>query len=93
MANPFKEAEKRKKTPPGAPEARVETPVETPVEKPTEPIEEKTNPLAGMIETKKTGKTQAYYLSMESIDKLNKLAKMNKCSASKALDMLIKNTL
>lgn len=94
MANPFKDAEKKKKVPPGsgmvAPvQAEVEPKIE---EKPVEPVA-KENPLAGMIETKKAGKTQAYYLSLESIDKIEKLAKINKCSASKALDMLIKNVL
>lgn len=98
MANPFKDAEKKKKVAPGGEKEpqkeevtvvdppKVETPkVETPKQDPPE------NPLAGMIAPKQEGKAYSFYLSAEANDKLEKLAKQNKCSKSKALDALLRS--
>lgn len=93
MANPFKDAEKRKKVAPGGakPEPTVEAKeVVTPeVEKPIQTAKE--NPLEGMIEQKPVGKAHGFYLSPEAAEKLEKLAKQNKCSKSKALDTLLRS--
>lgn len=94
MANPFKDAEKRKKVAPGGHQEPKEvevTPVEPVVEPVVEKPVEKENPLEGMIEQKQTGKPCGFYLSVEAIEKLDKLAKQNKCSKSKALDVLLRN--
>lgn len=55
--------------------------------------DKKVNPLDGLIENKPEGKSYGFYLSNEAVSKLEKLAKQNKCSKSKALDMLLKNIL
>lgn len=49
------------------------------------------NPLAGMIEQKLEGKSYGFYLSTEAAEKLETLARQNKCSKSKALDTLLRN--
>lgn len=86
MANPFKEAEKKQKVAPGGtPKPHVEE------EQPVVEQKKDENPLAGMIEQKETGKTYAFYLSSEAADKLESLAKQNKCSKSKALDALLRS--
>ncbi len=90
MANPYKKAEEMKKVPPGGkPRQEVEEKVEV-VEEPTPPVAND-NPLEGMIEPKQTGKACGFYLSVEAIEKLEKLAKQNKCSKSKALDALLRS--
>lgn len=92
MANPFKDAEKRKKVAPGGnqePPVEKEVVVQPVVEKKIE--KEKENPLEGMIEQKPEGKSYGFYLSIEAAEKLEKLAKQNKCSKSKALDVLLRN--
>ena len=99
MANPFKEAEKKRKTPPGGANQPAEepTPVEPVAETPV--VESESAPmvgtdfLAGKMEPKPEGKTVGFYLSNDAIKKLDKLAKQLKCSKSKALDTLIKNVL
>lgn len=95
MANPYAEREKRKKVAPGGhqePKEKKEVVVEPVVEEPIgeKPIA-KENPLEGIIEQKQTGKPCGFYLSVEAIEKLDKLAKQNKCSKSKALDALLRN--
>lgn len=89
MANPFKEAENKKKVAPGGEHEVQHREVEPPkVEKPLSTE----NPLAGMIEPKsKNGKACGFYLSEEAIEKLERLAKQNKCSKSKALDVLLRS--
>ena len=89
MANPFKDAEKKKKVAPGGTQKPlVEEP--TVIEEPV--VEKKTeNPLEGMIEQKPEGKSYGFYLSTEAAEKLEKLAKQNKCSKSKALDALLRS--
>lgn len=86
MANPFKDAEKKKKVSPGGEHKRVE-------ELPTDEVIPATtdNPLEGKIEQKQNGKPCGFYLSVEAIDKLEKLAKQNRCSKSKALDALLRS--
>lgn len=90
MANPFKDAEKRKKVAPGGnPEPSVEKEIVVQPEEEKKPAKE--NPLEGMIEQKPEGKSYGFYLSVEAADKLEKLAKQNKCSKSKALDALLRS--
>lgn len=86
MANLFKEAEMQKKVTPGSKVVKV---AHDPEPK-SEPKITTANPLAGTIEQKAKGKSYGFYLSSEAIDNLEKLAKMNKCSNSKALDALLK---
>ena len=93
MANPFKEAEKHKKTPPGSKQEqpKVEEVVEAdPVQTPEV---SQSDPLAGLVVEKPEGKSCGFYLSSEAIKKLDKAAKQNKCSKSKVLDTLIRNSL
>lgn len=99
MANPYKNADKKKRVPP--PGHKVEEPpviepvveeTPTPATAPApEPVA--TTSLADMIEQKPEGKTCGFYLSTEAIKKLDKAAKQLKCSKSKALDLLIRKYL
>lgn len=89
MANPFKDAEKRKKVAPGGknePTAKIE---ETPIAPEKTVPTEKENPLAGKIEQKAVGKAHGFYLSPKAAENLERLAKQNRCSKSKALDTLL----
>ena len=61
------------------------------VEPAKEPSAVPENPLAGKIEPKPEGKSYGFYLSVEAADKLEQLAKQNKCSKSKALDALLRS--
>lgn len=97
MANPYKNADKKKRVPPAG--HKEETPV---VEETSPPVvethsdpapEQSANPLADMIEKKEVGKACGFYLSPSSIKKLDKAAKQLKCSKSKALDLLIQKYL
>lgn len=92
MANPFKEAENKKKVAPGGElePKQTEVVVEPKREEPPKPQE---NLLAGMIEEKQRGKACTFYLSPEASEKLEKLAKQNKCNKSKALDTLLRSLL
>lgn len=93
MANPFKEAENKKKVAPGG---EHETPKkeEVVVDPPkVDKTESQENLLEGMIEQKPKGKACGFYLSLEAIEKLEKLAKQNKCNKSKALDTLLRSLL
>jgi hypothetical protein len=95
MANPYKKAEEHKKVSPGGHRKEETTAPVTPVEQ-VAPVEEKekpVNPLAGKVDKKPEGKSYGFYLSNEAIAKLEKLAKQNKCSKSKALDLLLRNIL
>lgn len=99
MANPYKNADKKKRVPPTRPHEE-EPPVLPEVEETvpeistTAPAPEPTaNPLADMIEKKEVGKACGFYLSPSSIKKLDKAAKQLKCSKSKALDLLIQKYL
>lgn len=54
----------------------------------------KENPLAGLIDNKKPErKTASFLLTVEIIDKLEKVAKQNKCSRSQALEALLRSIL
>lgn len=90
MANPFKEAEKHKKTPPGA---KQDQPPVQPEPVKEDPPAAAADPLAGLVVDKSEGKSCGFYLSAEAISKLDKAAKKNKCSKSKVLDTLIRNSL
>lgn len=89
--NRFKEAANKNRVAPGGkkepPIVEEETIV---VEEPTPPVVNN-NPLEGKIEPKQNGKACGFYLSVEAIEKLEKLAKQNKCSKSKALDALLRS--
>ncbi len=99
MANPFKDADKKKKTPPGGtkPEEPTVPVVEEPPTPPQEPVTESPDPMVGkdflakFVEPKSPGKAHSLYLSDEAGKKLEKLAKQLKCSKSKALDILLRN--
>ena len=128
MANPFKEAEKAKKTAPGSkqnvvekkeepkekkiPVVKEETPVKkeepavvVPVEKKEEKPVVKVEPekqekekeakdiFAGLSAEKPTGKTYAFYLSDENVNKLKKMAEKKGISASKLLDHILSEVL
>lgn len=96
MANPFKEAEKHKKTPPGSKQEQPkveEVAQPEPVQVPEEAPATQSDPLAGLVTEKPEGKSCGFYLSSEAIKKLDKVAKQNKCSKSKVLDTLIRNSL
>lgn len=97
MANPFKESETKAK-------AKAKTIVTEQTQEimpvvESEPVpknvakKEDKNLLAGMIEQKPEGKSCGFYLSSEAIQKLDNLAKTNKCSKSKALDTLLRSLL
>lgn len=94
MGNPYKDAEKNKpRVIPGG-EQKTHTQEEVVEEKVVAekpPVQE--NLLAGMIEQKPEGKSYGFYLSIEAMEKLEKLAKQNKCSKSKALDTLLRSLL
>lgn len=96
MANPYKNADKKKRVPPTRPqeEEQPTLPVveETPVEVAPEP-EPKANPLANLVEKKDVRKQCSFTLSPDSIKKIDKLSKQNKCSRSMALDLLIQKYL
>lgn len=91
--NRFGEAASRRRVAPGGEppveEKVVDVTEEIVVEDPPRPVTE--NPLEGMIEPKQKGKPCGFYLSGEAIDALEKLAKQNRCSKSKALDALLRN--
>lgn len=61
------------------------------VEEVQEPIQENTSIWAGLEQAKPTGKSCSFYLFEDNIAKLERLAKKNKCSMSKLLNILIKN--
>lgn len=77
MANPFAKSEARAK-------AQV---------KPHEPIQETTAPdlLAGITDEKPKGKTYSVYLDDDVVEALDRVAKQNKSSRSKVLNILLRN--
>lgn len=81
--NRFAEAANRKRVAPGG---EKDAPINE-----DSTLDSLTNPLAGMIEPKPEGKSYGFYLSAEAVEKLENLAKQNKCSKSKALDALLRN--
>lgn len=83
-ANPYKKAAERKPVAPGGKPKPVEEPeiVETPAAQ--------ENPFSVEIDQKPEGKSYGFYLSVEAAQKLEKFAKQNKCSKSKALDAILK---
>lgn len=95
-SNPYKkEREIIKKSPGGTPR-EVPPVVEEPVvvvDEITPTTTNKKNLLDGLIEKKDEGKSYGFYLSNEAVSKLEKLAKQNKCSKSKALDTLLRSLL
>lgn len=93
IPNRFKKTAEHQKVKPGGTEPipQVEETV-TPPPATEEPVVT-TNFLASKLEPKDEGKTVGFYLSTEAIKKIDKLAKQLKCSKSKALDTLIRNTI
>ena len=99
MANPYKNRENRPKVTPGGGEPIV-TPKEEEVTphavEPEAPAAEPVvtaNFLASKMEPKREGKSVSVYLTSEALTKLDKLAKKLKCTRSKALDTLIRETI
>ena len=70
---------------PGVPE---EAPTAAPAAKPVND-----NPLAGILEQKTAAKSYGYYLDDDVARAIEKLAKQNKTSKSKALNALLKKIL
>lgn len=97
MANPYKKAEEINKKSPGGVRREVTTTVTAPVVEEPKVVEEtptaKQNLLDGLIKKKQEGKSYGFYLSKEAKSKLEKLAKQNGCSESKALDTLLRSIL
>ena len=97
MANPYKKAEEINNKSPGGVRREVTTTVTTPVVEEPKTVEEapavKQNLLDGLIKKKQDGKSYGFYLSKEAKSKLEKLAKQNGCSESKALDTLLRSIL
>lgn len=98
MANPYKNRENRPKVTPGGGEPLVTTEeeVKPPVVEPEAPVAEPVvtaNFLASKMEPKREGKSVSVYLTSEALTKLDKLAKKLKCTRSKALDTLIRETI
>lgn len=95
MANPFKQAEEKKKVAPGGTQKPVNTVVEPVLVEPVVPEQEQPMKvgelLTGKLEPKPEGKSCSFYLSLEAIEKLEKFAKANKCSKSKAADIVFRN--
>jgi hypothetical protein len=82
MANPYKK-EKQGVAPGGAPKPVAK---EEPVVEET-PVQE--NPFSVEIDKKPEGKSYGFYLDVEAARKLEKFAKQNRCSKSKALNALL----
>ena len=101
MANPYKDREKRKKVAPGG--VKTDEPVvlysatdnisENILENTTEPptVTSFAETLAGKIEKKPEGKSVSLYLTTEALENLEKFAKANGCSKSKAADLILRS--
>jgi len=98
MPNPYKEAEKNKKTPPGSRQGGAETEEkvtqpsvpETKAEKPTEPVAALADLLGTIGEEKKPARRSAsLYLSDSNLAELKKRSKAAGLSASEYLDQLL----
>lgn len=70
------------------PAASEEAPPAEPVVRPV-----KDNPLAGILDQKPTAKSYGYYLDDDVAQAIERLAKQNKTSKSKALNALLKKIL
>lgn len=105
MANRFKDAEKRKRVAPGGGQveesAVVENILDNTLDNTTENILETIiepthavtvgEMLTGKVEKKPEGKSVSLYLTTEAIENLEKFAKVNKCSKSKAADLILRS--
>lgn len=96
MANKFKQAENKNKVAPGGgkPAPEVVEPVVEVI--PTPPTEETPvtvgELLSGKVISKKPeGKSMSLYLTTEALENLDRFAKANKCSRSKAADIIFRN--
>ena len=94
MANKFKQAEQKNKVAPGGgnqTEVVAENLIENVVETPTETPVTVGELLTGKVEKKPEGKSVSLYLTTEALENLDKFAKANKCSKSKAADIIFRN--
>lgn len=103
MANKFKQAENKPRVAPGGgnpPKQPEELVVAEPItENLTENIVETTTEtpltvgelLTGKVEKKPEGKSVSLYLTTEALENLEKFAKANRCSKSKAADLILRN--
>lgn len=101
MANPYKDRDKRKKVAPGGGQTDdsvvVDTTIDNVLDNILENITEAPAPvsvgemLTGKIEKKPEGKSVSLYLTTEALENLEKFAKINKCSKSKAADLILRN--
>lgn len=62
-------------------------------QKPEDAPVAKVNPLEGMIQQKPKAKSYGFYLSDEVVEALDNLARQNKISKSKVLEMLLRKAL
>lgn len=83
MANLFRETANRAKANPHG-----ETPVASPAPVP-EAQPKQHNPLASMKLEKPMGKSYAVYLDVELVEKIDRLAEMNKTNRSKIINTLL----
>lgn len=103
MANKFKQAENKPRVAPGGvnppkqpeevvvAEPIIETPIENIVETTPETPLTVGELLTGKVEKKLEGKSVSLYLTTEALENLEKFAKTNKCSKSKAADLILRN--
>lgn len=99
MANKFKQAENKPRVAPGGgnpPKQPEELVVAEPItENLTENIVETPltvgELLTGKVEKKPEGKSVSLYLTTEALENLEKFAKANRCSKSKAADLILRN--
>lgn len=80
MANPFKTTENK---------AKPNIPVEKPTPAPAPASQPQHNPLASMKLEKPLGKSYAVYLDVELVEKIDRLAEMNKTNRSKIINTLL----
>lgn len=101
MANPYKDREKHKKVAPGGVKTEESVVLDDIVDNATENILEnvvETTPsvsfletVASKIEKKPEGKSVSLYLTTDALANLEKFAKENKCSKSKAADLILRS--
>lgn len=101
MSNPYKDREKRRKVAPGGAKTDEPVVIDNTLDNTTENILEnitETTPavtvgemLTGKVEKKPEGKSVSLYLTTEALENLEKFAKANECSKSKAADLILRS--
>jgi hypothetical protein len=105
MANPYKDRDKRKKVAPGGGQTDDSVVVDTVIDNVLDDVSDNMlenvtetpapvsvgEMLTGKIEKKPEGKSVSLYLTTEALENLEKFAKINKCSKSKAADLILRS--